>query len=146
MSESLNVSSRRCPATKKSGDPCRAYVVRGTDLCASHSRKVGAPEGNRNRQTHGAYSSSKLTGIDDVVDDLMRKQENLSLYISERIGEMDSEELVKLLSLSAQNASRLGRLLRDQQTLGGSMADGLLQAVNMLMDDINAAGILKVVL
>lgn len=136
----------RCSAATKAGEPCKAYPVRGTERCAAHLGKVGAPVGNQNRKTHGFYSVVKLESIDDVVSDLMSKQEQLSAYIAEKVDGMDSEELVKLLALSAQNASRLGRLFRDQRMLSGDAGDGLLQAVNRLMDDINESGTLKVVL
>lgn len=144
---SSSTVSRRCSAITKAGEPCRAYAVRGSQLCAAHSRNVGAPKGNQNRRTHGFYSSaSNLKSIDDVVGDLMAKQEQLSAYIVERSEDIDSEEFVKLLALSAQNASRLGRLMRDQRALSGDTADGLLQALNRLKDEVNEAGTLKVVL
>lgn len=115
--------------------------------CAACLRRTGAPKGNQNRRTHGFYSSaSNLKSIDDVVGDLMAKQEQLSAYIVERSEDIDSEEFVKLLALSAQNASRLGRLMRDQRALSGDTADGLLQALNRLKDEVNEAGTLKVVL
>lgn len=129
-----------CSATSKSGEKCRAHCVRGTERCAAHSGVVGAPAGNDNRKTHGFYSATtKLGGIDDVVRDLLGKQEQLSTYIDEQVkAGIDSEELVKLLALSAQNASRLGRLLRDQRALSSETADGLAQAIGRVLDEINA--------
>ena len=137
-------ASRRCSAVTKAGEPCRAWAVRGSELCAAHSRSVGAPVGNQNRVTHGFYSVIKLSGIDDVVDDLMQKQEQLSAYIAEHAADLESDDLVKLLALSAQNASRLGRLLRDKRMLSGDTTDGLIRAINRVLDEINTAGVLKV--
>ena len=73
--------------------------------------------GNQNRLTHGFYvhPAKKLEGIDDVIADLLEKQEQLSAYIDEQMVEgADAGDMIKLLELSAKNASRMGRLLRDQ--------------------------------
>jgi hypothetical protein len=110
-------------------------------LCAAHSRNVGAPEGNQNRRTHGFYArpAKKLAGLDDVIEDQLGRQEQLSAYIDELMAEGGGgpEEIFKLFSLSAQNASRLGRLLRDKRALSGESADGLLEAVGKVLDEIN---------
>ncbi|HDZ36978.1 MAG TPA: hypothetical protein ENH62_01605 [Marinobacter sp.] len=146
---SLSVVSRRCSATTRAGEPCKAYAIRDSQLCAAHSRNVGAPKGNQNRKTHGVYvrAAKKMEGIGDVATDLMAKQEQLSAYIDGQLAEgLGSEDMVKLLGLLAQNASRLGRLLRDQRALSGESADGLLEAVGKLMDEINTQGELKVIL
>ena len=146
---SLSVVSRRCSATTRAGEPCKAYAIRDSQLCAAHSRNVGAPKGNQNRKTHGFYTrpAVKLENIGDVATDLMAKQEQLSVYIDDQllVG-IDSEEMMKLLALLAQNASRLGRLMRDKRALSGESADGLLEAVGKLMDEINTQGELKVTL
>jgi hypothetical protein len=44
---------------------------------------------------------------------------------------------MKLFSLHGQNASRLGRLLRDQRALSGQAADGLLDAIGKALDEIS---------
>lgn len=146
---SLSTVSRRCSATTKAGEPCKAYAIRGSQLCAAHSRAVGAPKGNQNRRTHGFYAqpTTRLQSIGDVVEDLLGKQEQLSAYIDGQLTEgADPEEMIKLLALSAQNASRLGRLMRDQRALSGESADGLLEAVSKLLDEINTEGNLAVTL
>ena len=47
---------------------CEAWAIRGSDppLCSPHSGKVGAPEGNRNRLTHGFYATAVLP--DELAD------------------------------------------------------------------------------
>jgi hypothetical protein len=46
-------------------------------------------------------------------------------------------ELARLLALHGQNASRIGRLLRDQRALSGAAADGLLEAIAKALDEIS---------
>jgi len=107
---------------------------------------VGAPQGNQNRRTHGFYVVPvKMDGIGDVADDLLRKQQQLSGYIDDQMAEgLDSDEMIKLLSLLAQNASRLGRLLRDKRALDGESPDGLLEAISKIFDEVNTEGLLGV--
>ena len=50
----------KCTATTAKRQPCKAWAQPGTDppLCAAHNpaTPTGAPRGNRNVQTHGAYT------------------------------------------------------------------------------------------
>lgn len=138
-----------CSATTKAGVDCKAYAIRGSELCSAHSRKVGAPPGNKNRETHGFYAESERPEtIDDVVKDLFQRQRQLAGYIDEQMeaGDIEADTVVKLWALSAQNASRLGRLLRDQRALSGGSLDGLLEVIGLLYDEINEEGSLAVVL
>ena len=48
----------------------------------------------------------------------------------------DLADLAKLLAIHGQNASRLGRLLRDKRALSGESADGLLSALGTALDEI----------
>jgi hypothetical protein len=50
---------------------------------------------------------------------------------------VDTDTAVKLFALHAQNASRLGRLLRDQRALGGQAAEGLTAAIAAALDELN---------
>ena len=130
--------SVRCSALTKSGQPCRAWAVKGTTACAAHSREVGAPIGNKNRQTHGFYSSDgrKIETIDDVVADLLAKQEKLSGFIDGFNGD-NVQDLLPVLSLLGQNASRIGRLLRDQKIVGGDSADKALLLLDQALDELD---------
>ena len=134
--------SRRCSELTKAGEPCRAFAVRGTQRCAAHSRDVGAPVGNQNRLTHGFYvrpsPSGKLKNLDGVIDDLIFRQEQLSAYIDEQMAEgIEVDDVLKLMSLQGQIASRLGRLKRDQRALSGESADGMFEMMSKLLDEIN---------
>ena len=104
------------------------------------SRRRGAQPGNNNAKTHGFYSSvptRKLDTITDILQDAQARQAQLSAYIDEAMAEgVDTDTAVKLFALHAQNASRLGRLLRDQRALGGQAAEGLTAAIAAALDEL----------
>lgn len=116
--------------------------MRGRDVCAAHAgRQGGAPKGNKNRLTHGFYGGPErrplLATIDDLVADALDKHSRLSAYIERHAEEMDTANLVRLFALHGQNASRLGRLLRDKRALSGESADGLVGAIGKALDEIS---------
>lgn len=141
------MTSRHCSATKPDGRPCRAWAVRDSTppRCAAHGggqRPVGAPPGNTNAQTHGLYTDPDhvLESIDDVITDLAAKQLLLSAYIDHALAGDDSvhvQDLARLLALHGQNASRLGRLLRDKRALSGDAADGIAGAIAQALDELS---------
>jgi hypothetical protein len=117
----------------------------GSEYCGAHGGgqgNPGAPAGNTNAVTHGFYTqpSVELQGISDVVDDLMHRQSQLSAFIETHVAEGDIEvaDMAKLLGLLGQNASRIGRLLRDQRALSGEAADGLLGALSVALDELGS--------
>ena len=117
------------------GDPCRAWAIRGTDRCAAHSGRCGAPPGNRNAQKHGWYAqpARPIEGIDDAVEDLQRRLTQVAALMDETD---DPEFLLDVFKLYAQGTSRYGRLLRDQRALSGESADSLLEALSQAVDEI----------
>lgn len=134
----------KCTFIKANGEQCKAWATLGTDppRCSTHNGKPGgAPVGNSNRAVHGFYAQpvKELSTIDDILADAMKRQAQLSSFIDEccATGEADVETMAKLLALHGQNASRLGRLLRDQRALSGASADGLLAAVSAALDEIS---------
>jgi hypothetical protein len=73
-----------------------------------------------------------------VVADLADRQGLLTSYLETRLSEgADVEEIARLFALHGQNASRLGRLLRDQRALSGDSADGLLAAIGQALDELS---------
>lgn len=102
-------------------------------------RRRGAPAGNQNRRTHGQYAkaTAPITDIEALVADALRRQTELSAYIDTHAAELTTDDLVKLFALYGQNASRLGRLLRDARALSGRSADSLLDAIGTALDEIN---------
>jgi hypothetical protein len=136
----------RCTQPTRSGRPCRAWAINGTDppRCAAHAgRGVGAPPGNRNAVQHGFYTTLDLDPddgqppIDTVIRDLALKQAQLSALIGDRLDPADDDELrelLRLLYLHGLNATRLGRLLRDRQALTGPIDLRVLRALGQALD------------
>jgi hypothetical protein len=83
-------------------------------------------------------SGRDLTQIGEVVADLAERQRQLTDYLATQIGEgADITEIARLFALHGQNASRLGRLLRDQRALSGKSADSLLDVIGKALDEIS---------
>jgi hypothetical protein len=111
---------------------------------------VGAPAGNTNALKHGAYIGRRVSAatadklhpreirtIDDVVQDLAARQAALSGYIEQELSALTLDEMVTLLRVHGQNASRLGRLLRDKRALSGEAADGISGAIAQALDELS---------
>ena len=118
--------------------------MRGSDppVCAAHAGRCGAQPGNRNARTHGAYArpsgQHNLTTIEGVVQDLAERQARLTEFLERALAEGgDVIEVARVFALHGQNASRLGRLLRDQRALSGGSADGLLGAIAQALDELS---------
>ena len=134
----------RCTALTANGSPCRAWAARGSEppRCAAHSGKSGAPAGSPSRLKHGQYAAPgpdvDLTTIDGVIADLADRQARLTAFLERVLVEGgDVIEVAKVFALHGQNASRLGRLLRDKRALSGQSADGLLEAIGVALDEIS---------
>ena len=78
-----------------------------------------------------------LLVIEDVISDLAAKQAWLSEYIEIHQEDLNSSMLIRLLQLHGQNASRLGKLLRDQNALSGEAADGISIALEQAMVELS---------
>jgi hypothetical protein len=99
-----------------------------------------------------------LTDIHQIIADLAEKQRRLSDYIDaclEGTGKGEGTggiacpggqaretrpnpaDIVRLLALHGQNASRLGRLLRDCRALAGSASDELDEAIDQVLDELS---------
>lgn len=55
-------TSPRCGAETRSGTACRAPAVHGKTRCRMHggARRSGAPKGNQNARTHGAFTQDQI--------------------------------------------------------------------------------------
>lgn len=141
----------RCGARTAGGRPCRAWAVQGSDppRCSAHGGgrgSVGAPEGNRNAQTHGAYARGVLRdgpvpgshgkGLERVIGDLEQRLAQLTRYINGNLAKLETDAYVRLVNLQGQLASRLGRLMRDQQEVGGGEEDELVKAIHQALDEL----------
>jgi hypothetical protein len=79
-----------------------------------------------------------LRTIDGIVADLAERQARLTAYLEQVLAEGgDIAEVAKVFALHGQNASRLGRLLRDKRALSGESADGLLDCIGKALDEIS---------
>ena len=138
-----------CTATTRAGTPCRAWAVPGSrpPRCAAHGGATtppGAPPGNKNAQTHGFYSATSgldaaTPNIDAIIADLYARQQALSDYLTAAHDDEETtiEKLIPVFTLHAQNASRLGRLLRDKRALTGEAADGIAGAIAQALDELS---------
>lgn len=75
--------------------------------------------------------------IEDVITDLAAKQAWLSDYIEAHMDDLTPSLLVRVLQLHGQNASRLGKLLRDQRELSGQISDGLAAIIDKTLDEVS---------
>ena len=134
----------RCGANTAAGRPCRAWAVRGTDppRCASHGGargRPGAPKGNGNAVTHGAYEKDDLAGgIAVHVQDLDRRIAKLGAYIDER-EEEPGFELAGHLDLLSKMMGRVTRMRQVQARMGGSASQNLRKAVGLVLDEMGCA-------
>jgi hypothetical protein len=79
-----------------------------------------------------------LTTIEGVIADLAERQARLTAYLEQVLAEGgDIAEVARVFALHGQNASRLGRLLRDKRALSGDSADSLLAAIGTALDEIS---------
>jgi hypothetical protein len=136
--------SQRCSAKRRDGQPCNAWAVKDSDppRCAAHGgtdARIGAPPGNTNALTHGFYAAPDAppATIEEVIQDLAHKQQFLSEYITRNLEKISIEQLARLIKIHGQNASRLGRLLRDQRALSGEAADGISGAIAQALDELS---------
>ena len=104
-------------------------------------RPRGGQPANTNAKTHGLYAAParKLESIEDVVGDVQARQQELSTFIQQHLsgGQASLDDVIRLFALHAQNASRLGRLLRDQRALSGASADGMAAALATALDELS---------
>lgn len=116
--------ARRCSHLTRNGNPCQAWAVRGSAPPRCH--------------THGGADLVEFDTIAGVIHDLAAKQQCLSEYIDGCLADdsLPIRDLVRLLALHGQNASRLGRLLRDKRALSGEAADGISGAIAQALDEL----------
>ena len=79
-----------------------------------------------------------LTQIKNVVADLAERQQQLTAYMGRCLeAGVEVEEMARLFALHGQNASRLGRLLKDQQALSEESSDVLYEVIGQALDEIS---------
>ncbi len=72
------LSSPRCGARTRSGQPCRSPAVYGKKRCRMHggAKGTGAPRGNQNALKHGFYTKQAIEER-KILRQLIRDAENL---------------------------------------------------------------------
>ncbi len=85
-----------------------------------------------------AVPQHDLRTIEGIVADLADRQALLTAYLEQVLADDGNiGEVAKVFALHGQNASRLGRLLRDKRALSGESADSLLEAIGKALDEIS---------
>ena len=109
---------------------------------AAPCREAGPPDGLEADDASTAARNGEV--IQDLVGDLMAKQQALSTLIDRLLAEearspgtLSMQDLARLMALHSQNASRLGRLLRDKRALSGEAADGFAGAIGQALDELS---------
>jgi len=117
-----NAEKRKCAV-----EGCKAWAMRGSDLCASHSRavKVGAPDGNTNALKHGAYSKDlvkaevlTVPSIDDEISLLVARRNAVDQWLMARMEAGEEVDVLRYLALLGQIGSRIARMLKARESLG----------------------------
>lgn len=118
---------------RRDGRPCRAWAVRGSDppRCAAHGGRAAAQ----------SEPEEIPDTIESVIHDLASKQKKLSKYIEtytedETQINLEVKDLARLFQIHGLNASRIGRLLRDQRALSGEATDGIAGAIAQALDEL----------
>lgn len=133
-----------CTGTTANGTPCRRWATPGSDppRCAAHPTvgepaPAGAPRGNQNAVKHGYYRSpaEPPRTVEDIFTGLADRQAQLEQYLNVNLHDLEGEDVIRLIALYAQNASRLSRILRDKRQMGGS-TDELEQAISRVLGDL----------
>jgi len=117
---------QKCSKIKDDGTKCKAWAVRTSNppLCSAHGggkAPVGAPRNNTNAKTHGAYSGELPSDLDARISDLDTRVQQLARYIDTNLTDLTPEQYITLFNLQGSLTSRLGRLMRDRQTVTGDV-------------------------
>ena len=79
---------------------------------------------------------NQLVDLDTRIQDLDARITRLSEYIDTQ-DDLDTGEMIALLKLHGQLTSRLGRLMRDRESLAGSDNSELETAINAALDELS---------
>lgn len=133
------MAKQRCTATTAKGQPCQAWSVQGTKVCAAHGgspNRPGAPPHNTNAQSHGAYSQApKPVTINDQIADLDQRISRLGTYIDQQ-EQLAIEDLCKLLDLLSKLMGRVTRMRQARNRMDEDAQSELFDAINDALDEI----------
>ncbi len=127
--------ARRCTALRVNGKPCQGWAQRDSDppRCVTHAGSGEAPSAGREP------GEAEPISIASIIADLASKQRAISEYLDRHLTPeaTDLDEIANLFALHGLNASRLGRLLRDQRALSGAASDGIAGAIAQALDELS---------
>ena len=130
----------RCGATTRRGGTCRRRVRADGDRCWRHraAEGDGVARDAPLRAQLTALEASLEASIGEVVGGLLEWQRYVAGVLAEMAqgGEPPSPRFMQVLELYSRNASRLGRLLRDQRALDGQAGDGYSRALERALDEL----------
>lgn len=143
----------KCTSLTKSGNNCKNHAMIGSlpPLCSVHQGIAHALSSNKNRETHGFYSTTytaaELSSLLQIPTDtglipeiaLARiSLQRLAIFLTDT-SQLDSDSLFALTSLLFTGTSTIARLVRTQNSLGSSGADSLHQilgeSINLLYEE-----------
>ena len=146
MSES---HARKCSHRTRSGRPCRAWAVHGTDppACSAHAR---VPSDSLLPGISGFYTpvlepeeladlvacSDDMTLDDEIACARIALRRILSVLVKPDIADTDPGLVARLAGLAFRGTRPVARLLRDQRALSGGAAEGLSGAIAQALDEL----------
>jgi hypothetical protein len=149
-----NPNKRRC-----SVPGCNAFAMRESDppRCSPHSGKVGAPEGNRNRLTHGFYSTavhpeeladfashaSEATLLAEIAITRIALRRIFRLLVTGQTPgpnprPLEARDYARFVGLAFQGAGAISRLLCANHAVGGDKPSEFERAMDAALDTLSA--------
>jgi hypothetical protein len=108
-------------------DPPQCSAHGGRKDSTAEGSTVGAPLGNTNAVTHGAYAHPTPPPVDlnARIADLDHRIQQLSDYIDNAPPDTTVADMTAIIDLHGRLSSRLGRLMMNRQALTSTDADEL---------------------
>jgi hypothetical protein len=138
---------------------CNAWAMRDSEppRCSPHSGKVGAPEDNQNRLTHGFYSTAvhpeELADLaSHACDATLLAEIAITRIALRRIFGMlvtgqtpapnsrplEARDYARFVGLAFQGAGAISRLLRANHAVGGDLPSEFERAMDAALDTLSA--------
>lgn len=143
---------RRCTATTKAGNPCRAWAVHGTNppRCPAHANLLnkGPSEGASERDLsfyHRQLSSKEAADLMAHADDgtltdeiaINRIMLRRLLTVLQNNEALTMHDLTNIAPLVFRGTRSVARLLREERALSGEAADGIAGAIGKALDELS---------
>ncbi len=143
----MTTKKTRCTATTKAGTRCKHSARAGTSPPRCHlpshisQRKVGAPLGNKNAETHGYYSALPETDSFEInINNLERKLADLDSALDDAKDDLSPLDYAKACDLQGRLTSRieyLKRRHREEQGQADEIQDSLHEALKLVWETLD---------